>query len=33
MFCFGQIAQPMLTQVDERRIFGQRFARDLSGDT
>ena len=33
VFGLGEILQPMLTQVDERRIFGERFAHDLSRDT
>src|SRR6266481_6010403 len=33
VFSLGQISQPMLTQVDERRVSGQRSAHDLSRNT
>ena len=33
VFGLDDISQPMLTQVDERRIFGERSAHDLSRDT
>jgi len=33
VFGLGDISQPMPTQVDERRVFRERFAHDLSRDT
>src|SRR5436190_18932501 len=33
VFGLGDISEPMLTQIDKRRIFGERSADDPSRDT